>query len=278
MFSVMPTGQEFNLESGKIYTGKITIINSSNAEGDFNYQVSAAPYNVIGEDYDVDLATKSNHSMMSEWITISSPTGSLKPGEQKEVEFIITVPESAPAGGQYASILVTENNQNYSSGSTINGVFEIASLVYASVAGETYHSGEILENNVPGFVMSTPISVGSLLVNNGNVHESAITLLQVKNSITGEVILSKDQNGGRYSEAIIPETMRRTDYKIDNLPAVGVVEVTQTVYYGGETSVETKNVVICPLWFMAVVAILIGVIVSIIVIKMKKRRLKKSVI
>ena len=207
-----------------------------------------------------------------------NPTGSLKPGEQKEVEFIITVPESAPAGGQYASILVTENNQNYSSGSTINGVFEIASLVYATVAGETYHSGEILENNVPGFVMSTPISVGSLLVNNGNVHESAITLLQVKNSITGEVILSKDQNGGRYSEAIIPETMRRTDYKIDNLPAVGVVEVTQTVYYGGETSVETKNVVICPLWFMAVVAILIGVIVSIIVIKMKKRRLKKSVI
>ena len=73
MFSVMPTGQEFNLESGKIYTGKITIINSSNAEGDFNYQVSAAPYNVIGEDYDVDLATKSNHSMMSEWITIIQP-------------------------------------------------------------------------------------------------------------------------------------------------------------------------------------------------------------
>ena len=278
MFSVMPTGQEFNLESGKIYTGKITIINSSNAEGDFNYQVSAAPYNVIGEDYDVDLATKSNHSMMSEWITISNPTGSLKPGEQKEVEFIITVPESAPAGGQYASILVTENNQNYSSGSTINGVFEIASLVYATVAGETYHSGEILENNVPGFVMSTPISVGSLLVNNGNVHESAITLLQVKNSITGEVILSKDQNGGRYSEAIIPETMRRTDYKIDNLPAVGVVEVTQTVYYGGETSVETKNVVICPLWFIAIIAILIGAVISIMVVKMKKRKMKKSVV
>ena len=278
MFSVTPMGQEFDLELGKIYTGKITIMNSSEAESDFNYQVSVAPYGVIGEGYDVDLATKSNHSMMAEWININSPTGTLKPGEQREVEFTISVPESAPAGGQYASILVTENNQNHNGGSAINGVFEIASLVYASVAGETYHNGEILENNVPGFVIATPISVGALLINNGNVHESAITLLQVKNLITGETILSKDQNGGRYSEVIIPETTRRTDYKIDNLPVVGVVEVTQTVYYGGETSIETKNVLICPLWFMTVIAIFIGAVISVVTIKAKKRKNKKSVI
>ena len=278
MFSVTPTGQEFDLELNKIYTGKITIINSSDADSDFNYQVSAAPYSVIGEDYDVDLVTKSNHSMMAEWITINNPTGSLKPGEQREVEFTISVPESAPAGGQYASILVTEDNQSYSGGSAINGVFEIASLVYANVAGETYHDGEILENNIPGFIMSTPMSVGSLLSNNGNIHESAITLLQIKNLITGEIILSKDQNGGRYSEAIMPETVRRTDYKIDNLPAVGLIAVTQTIYYGGETSVGTRNVVICPLWFMAAVVILIGVIISAVVVRIKKRKLKKSAV
>lgn len=279
MFSVAPTGQEFNLEPGNTYTGKITILNSSDAESDFLYNVSVTPYSVIGEEYNVDLATKSNYSMLTEWVTVNNPTGSLKPGEKRDIEFSISVPESAPAGGQYASILVTENNAgSKGSGLSIDGVLEIASLIYASVSGETIHDGGILENNIPGFIMTDSISVGSLLVNNGNVHEPAITLLQVKNLFTGEVILSKDGEGGRHSEAIMPETTRRIDYKIDNLPIVGLTEVTQTIYYDGQTSVVTKNVIICPLWFITLIVTLVGAVIATIVVKRKKRKINKSIL
>ncbi len=279
MFTLTPTEQNFDLKPGNIYSGKVTVTNSNNAEGDFAYKISVAPYSVIGEEYHIDLATVSNYSMIADWITIDAPVGNLKPGETKDINFTIEVPESAPAGGQYASILVTEDTDPYNSqGFSVNSVFEVASLIYASVSGEIKRSGEIKENNIPSFATSTPVSTNVLVTNGGNVHESVITLIKVKNLLNGETILKGEQSSGRHYDVIMPETARRIEYDIDNLPVVGVVEINQTIYYNGETSVETKNLIICPVWFMTLVVLAIGLIIWTIVTKFKKHKRRKSII
>ena len=182
----------------------------------------------------------------------------MKPNETAEISFTITVPEAAPAGGQYASLLVTEDTGVANSqGVKVSSIFEIASLVYAKVAGETVTGGEILENNIPGFAMTTPVKVGALISNTGNVHQTATTVLEVKNLITGEIVLPTEQNDGRHSEIIMPETTRRTEYEITELPAVGVVRVSQTIYYNGISSVEMKDVLICPIWFIVVALVVV---------------------
>ncbi|MBR0467427.1 hypothetical protein IJJ53_00715 [Candidatus Saccharibacteria bacterium] len=276
---VAPMNQNFELEPGKTYTGKITVANSSDATSDLPYKVSVAPYSVLGEKYEADLTTMSNRSMLVDWITIENAKGNLKPNESAEVNFTITVPETAPAGGQYASILITEDTETAASqGLALSSVFEMASLVYADVAGETVREGEILENNIPSFVTATPVKVDALIWNNGNVHEKATLVLEAKNLITGETILPSEQVTGRYNETIMPETTRRTEYDIMDLPAVGVVRISQTIYYNGETSVETQDVVILPVWFMGLIVILVGVIIGGIVAIVKVRRKKRVVI
>ena len=257
-FVVTPMSQNFNLAPGKTYTGSITVANSGSATNDFSYKISVAPYSVMGEGYDADLATMSNRSMMVDWIKVENPKGTLKPNETAEINFIITVPETAPAGGQYASLLVTEDTGVANSqGVKVSSIFEIASLVYAKVAGETVTGGEILENNIPGFAMTTPVKVGALISNTGNVHQTATTVLEVKNLITGEIVLPTEQNDGRHSEIIMPETTRRTEYEITELPAVGVVRVSQTIYYNGISSIEMKDMLICPIWFIVVALVVV---------------------
>lgn len=276
-FVVTPMSQNFQLEPGETYSGSITVANPGDSTSDFAYKISAAPYSVSGEGYSADLATMSNRSMIVDWIKIDNPRGSLKPNDSAQINFTITVPENAPAGGQYASILVTEDAEAAASqGLKVSSIFEIASLVYANVAGETVAEGEVLENNIPGFVMATPVEVNALISNTGNIHQTATTVLEVKNLITGEQILPTEQNAGRYAEAIMPETTRRTNYEIANLPVVGVVRINQTIYYNGESSTEVKDVLICPVWFMVVAVVVVLGIIFGTIFGVKNIRRKKS--
>lgn len=278
-FTVLPMSQNFSLTPGETYTGTITVANPADATEDFEYKMDVSPYGVIGTDYTADLATMSNWTQIVDWIKIEEPTGKIAPNDTKKVTFTITVPEDAPAGGQYAAITVASNAQaSQSGGVAVQNVFEMASLIYAQVAGETIHDGEILENNVPGFATTTPISVSALISNNGNVHEAATVVLSVSNMFTGEVILPNEQNEGQYTEVIMPETEKFATREINNLPMVGAVKVNQTIYYNGDVSTEERVVIICPIWFMALIVVTLAAIVTLVVrIIMKHRRRKAEI-
>lgn len=277
-FTILPMSQNFTLEPGSTYTGSITIVNPVNSANDFSYSVSVSPYSVIGEDYQADIINTSTFSQIVDWITIAEPTGTIAPNEAREVEFTIKVPENAYAGGQYATILVSQDaSKQGSEGVSINNVFALASIIYANVSGEVIHESKIIENNVPEFSTSTPISVSALLSNGGNIHETAIVALSATNNITGEKIFPTEENqNNRFSEIVMPETTRFVSRQIDNLPPIGIVKVEQTIYYGNEVSTVTKDLVICPVWFMFLVILGIFGIISGIIATIKHHRHKRS--
>lgn len=283
MFTVLPMSQAISLSAGEVYTGKITIVNPADATTDFQYKIDVSPYGVDGESYDANLSTETTRTQIANWIEISEPTGTLKPNETREVEYTIKVPENSPAGGQYAAITVMSNDDSAveEGGAAVKNVFEMASLIYASIAGETNHDGKIEENNIPGFVLSEPITVTSKFTNNGNIHEAATIKLEVTDFMTGAKIFpaddNADENTNTYTELIMPETTRLLSRDINNLPLIGVVNVKQTIYYNGDVSIEEQNVIICPIWFMAAVAVVIGGIIALIVRKIVKRRKKRTI-
>lgn len=276
-FTLMPMSKTIDLDPGETYTGTITISNPVDATSDFSYKVTIDPYSVVGEEYNADLLTQHNRSMMTKWITIEEPTGTIAPNESKEVKYTITVPENAPAGGQYAALAVAANNENTAGdGLAVQNVVEMASIVYAKVAGETVHGGGILENNIPGFVTNIPAMLTSRIENTGNVHEYADYTITVTDAFTGRVILPTEDSDGHYSEIIMPETTYASEREINNLPIIGVVKVSQTIKYNGETSVQEGNIVICPIWFMVLVAVTIAALITTIVMMVKKHRKKKA--
>lgn len=280
-FTVTPMSQRVSLKPGEVYNGSITIINPVNSENDFSYKIEVTPYSVVGEDYAADLATRSNYNMMVDWVKVEEPTGTIKPNNSKEVKYTITVPKDAPAGGQYATIAVSQDQSSAAKdgGVAVNNVFEMASLIYAEVAGETKHETEILENEIPGFVTSAPITLKALLKNAGNVHETATVVIVAKDFFTGNVVVETEDDANMYTELVMPETTRAVERNInENLPALGVIHVEQTIYYNGEQSVATKDVIICPIWFMILLGVTIAAIVGTIVMIVRKHHKKKKLL
>ena len=275
-FTLMPMSQKISLKPGEVYEGSVKVINPSYATEDFEYKAEVTPYGVIGEDYTADLLSESDRTTISKWIKIQEPTGTIKPNESKEVKFTITVPENVPAGGQYATIAISSNKKaSDSEGVSVQNVFEMASIIYADIAGETIHEGEILENNVPGFVLTTPVTISALLNNNGNIHEVATFTVTVSDVFTGNVILPTDENAGVYSEYIMPETTRYTEREVSDLPALGLIKINQTINYNGQVSTVEKNVFICPIWFLILMILTVAAIITSIIMLVKKHRRKK---
>ena len=276
-FTVTPMSQRLSLEAGKTAEGTITIINPNDSAEDLNYKAYVAPYGVVGEGYEADLTTDSKYNMIKDWITIENPTGTIEPNKTSEIKFKVKVPGNAPAGGQYAAIIITRNDDTKASenGVAVKDIFEMASLIYADVAGETVRKGEILSNEIPGFVANPPIVLSAQISNEGNIHENATIIIKATNFFTGDVIVEGDTEEHYYSEIIMPETTRYITREIsEGLPLLGAVKVEQTIYYQGNSSTNEKTVIICPVWFLLLVVASIAAIVAAIVMIVRKHKKK----
>lgn len=277
-FTVTPMSQRVSLNAGETTEGTISIINPNDSKDDLKYKAYVAPYGVVGEGYEADLTTDSKYNMIKDWIEIENPTGTIEPNKTEEIKFKIKVPGNAPAGGQYAAIIITRDDdmQANDNGVAVKDIFEMASLIYASVNGETVHKGEILSNEIPGFVAGPPITVSAQISNEGNIHENATIIINVTNFFTGDVIVEGNAEDAYYSEVIMPETTRYITREInDGLPLLGVVKVNQTIYYQGQSpSIEEKTVIICPIWFLLLVIAAIAAIIGSIVMIVRKHRKK----
>lgn len=276
-FSVTPMNQMVELVPGETYNFTVTVLNPVNSTENLDYKIHAAPYSVVTEAYHADISTQTDHTRMADWITIPESTGTLAPNETREIEFTITVPDDAPGGGQYAAIMVgiDNKNQNYDN-MLVTNVLEIASIIYAKVDGEIIHKGEVVENNVPAFTADPKIALSSLIKNEGNIHEIASITITVKNVFTGETLASAELDNGVYAELIMPDSQRFINKEVDELPMIGIINVQQNIYYNGETSTVEKNVLVCPIWFLVLVALLVMAIVVKIVKTIHNHKKKKA--
>lgn len=279
-FVVSPMSQNITLDPGEVYHGSITVANPAAATKDFSYKVSVSPYSVSGTDYKPDFQTQSDWSRIVDWFKFESTSGTLKPNETKRVNFTITVPLDAPAGGQYAMIGVSSDNKLETSDSArVQNVFEMASLVFANVSGDVVRSGEILKNYVPGFVATGEPTLEVSFSNTGNIHEVATTKLTVKNVFTGETLLPKDDNEATYETTVMPDSTRTFFRAIDEVAALGVYEVKQDINYLGEDSSTSTIMIVCPIWFVALIIFTISSIIAMVVysrVLRKKKFLKKE--
>ncbi len=276
-FSVTPMNRMIELNPGETYNFSVTVSNPANSVKNFDYKAYVAPYSVANAEYDADVTTKTDHTRMTDWITVHEPNGTLAPNETKEIEYTITVPEDAPGGGQYVAIIISKDNDKDTYGkTTVNNILEIASVLYAKVNGETIHEGRVVENNVPGFLVDNPMTISSLIVNTGNVHEIAEIVIKATNVFTGETIASAELDNGAYAELIMPDSQKFVSKKIDELPLLGIVNVRQDIYYNGEVSTTEKDVLICPIWFLVLVALLVMAVVAKIVKTIHSHKKKKA--
>ncbi len=276
-FALSPMSQRVILVPGETYRSSITIANPNSAEEDFNYSVTVAPYSlgkneVTDTDFGgSDFKTMTDYTQIVNWITLDNAKGTLAPNEQKTVSFSITVPKNAPAGGQYAVLLVGEDisSEETNGGMGITEIIQMAHTIYAEVAGETRTDGIILENKIPSFLLSDKLAASSVVKNNGNVHADAEYILQIWPIFSDEEIYTNEENIEKI--LIMPGSTKYHNQEVD-LPSIGIFRVKQTVKIFGETSIVEKTVIVCPLWLLSIIIFVVIAGSMWIVIKIKMRK------
>lgn len=271
---VSPMTQDVILQPGEKYIGSIKVSNPNDAEDDMTYSVSVGSFSQVAsegnvDDYaQVDTETKTAYNQMVDWITLDEDEGVVAPNETDVISFTINVPETAPAGGQYATILVqNETDKGSSDGNVeIKSKVQVASIIYAEVAGETHEYGEITENDMPGLLLSNTLEATSMVKNNGNIHTDAEYTLQVWPLFSDEEICTNAEKPDL--SLVMPETERYYTQTCE-LPAVGIFNAKQVVKIFGEESVIEKTILVCPVWLLLIILFVIALIVIWIVVRVR---------
>lgn len=279
---ISPMMQKLILIPGETTTQYITVSNPNSAQIDLKYSVKIGSFSQKqdGDSIDdygtVDTDIVSNYNMIMDWITLEKDSGSVAPNETDTVRFTINVPETAPAGGQYATILVKDDTERVDSNNgnvSVQSITQIASIIYAEVAGDTRSDAEILENDLPGLLMTNELTATSMVKNNGNVHTNAKFTLQVWPLFGDEEICTNEENPTE--SLVMPETSR---YHIEechdaagNLKTlgVGIYRVKHTVKIFNEESIVEKTIIVCPLWLLFLILFVIIALIMWVVVRVK---------
>lgn len=265
--TVSPPSQRVILIPGEKYTNTISVFNANDSTRDLKYEVSIGSFsqtkdeNSVDDYGHVDIINESSYNQIMDWITIDKKEGRVAPNHSDEITYTIDVPEDAPAGGQYATIVIADKTTSGAAGSgnvSIDQTFQFASIIYAEVAGQTREDGAIVENNMPSFLLNGPFEATSMVQNNGNVHTDAEYILQVVPFLGGDDYCNNEEDPE--TSLVLPGTERYHVQKCD-LPPVGIFKAKQTVKIFGESSIVERTVIMCPLWLL-----LIGIFVILLII------------
>ena len=295
-FSVTPMKQAITLQPGDTYSGRVSsfVMNEVNGGSTTYYEAWVAPLTVNDTDkqYTAVFDKTNDWTDIVNWTKVSDNdeaarygdkvTGVMQPGETVDFTYTINVPKDARGGGQYFAVViqqVPDPNAKDSGNVGITNHIQIASVVYAEVAGDVKISGSITDNNVPGFLSSPPLTTSFLATNTGNTHVEVTYFLQVFPLFSNEEVYTTEENPGTHY--VLPGSSRMITQTWNDTPAVGIFKVRQTVYYDStdnEASVTEKMVIICPIWlmlviFLAIVAIIVWIVIR---VKMRKKHAKKA--
>ncbi len=275
--TVSPQHQRIMLVPGETYHGSIKVSSQASSTRATEFDVSVAPFSeTAGEgsrdDYGmVNYVDRTTYNMIVDWIDFEQSTDSVEPNDAVTIPFTITVPDNAPAGGQYASIVVKDASPHVSQdgGVAVDSVMQILSIIYAEVAGETKDDGVVLENTMSSFLLNGPLIAESMVRNDGNVHTMAQYTLQVWPLFSDEEICTNEEEPE--TSLVLPET-ERYHAQTCELPSVGIFKAKQTVKIFGEESTVEKMVFICPIWLLFIIFFVIAAIIIWLVMQIQKRK------
>lgn len=269
-FAISPMYQQITLTPGETYTGNFEVINPGDNTIDFRYTVRVEPFSVEGLD-DLSFTSKGNYNQIVDWVELSRTEGIISPNETQEVRFYIHVPEDAPAGGQYAAIMVTSEEYRLDNSTVdLREKYEASHLLYTEVAGETARKGKIDNVNVPSFLLSGNITGSASITNEGNVHSEAIHKLQIFPLFSNEEVYTNEENPK--GVWIMPGNTAYSSISWDETPSVGIFHVVYDVEYEGVESKVDKIVIVCPLWLLFLILLAIFLIIFRILSAKKKSK------
>ena len=264
--TVSPMSQKLSLVPGETISADFRIFNPSETNADLVYEIEIQPF-TKDTGNNVQFEAKEDYSQIVDWITVKEPTGVLAPGEGRDIEFTITPPANAPAGGQYAAIIVKSPSVTVG---MVNQTFSIGHLIYADVSGKTKHSGKVNKIEVPTFLFSGNIVGAAEVTNDGNVHTYAIHNMAIYPLFSSDPVFANPSDSNRL--LVMPESSRTISLTWESTPSVGIFRVVYSVDIEEDSQKIEKLVFVCPLWLLLIIIFTFLFLLVLIINRFIKRK------
>ena len=262
---ISPSTQRTTLDPGATYFNRLAITNVGDEPIDFT--MSVEPFSVEDITYAPIYSVVNAYTQIVNWVEFSDYDSHLEPGEMVEVDYTVKVPLDVPGGGQYASLFAKAEKTDSSSDS-IQAVATAGTILIARVNGETRLTGEIKNTNIPRFLFAPPVSATATFSNSGNVDADAKMIVKIEDYFTGSLIY--DGSNDPLEKTILPDTTRELTVSWANVPRLGILKVTLNTEFMGDAEVKSRIVIVCPIWFLALILLIILVIIARIVARKRE--------
>ena len=270
---ISPNIERIELDPGAHYKDSVTITN--NGSKPLEYEMSVSPYSVDSITYAPIYTVENSYTMISKWISFDNEdeaAGTIDPGVSTIVNYSINVPNDVPSGGQYAVIFVEAKELDEEN--SIHATASPGLVIVARVSGNTRETGEIKNVKLPRFLLNPPVTANATFTNTGNVDADAKMTLKIENYFNGDVIY--DGTKEPLEKTVFPGTSRDLSMSWANIPRLGVFKVTFNAEYLNDAMIKQQTVIICPIWFIAIILLVIAFIIVRTIMKKRENNRTRS--
>ncbi|MDO8610288.1 MAG: DUF916 domain-containing protein [bacterium] len=248
---VSPPTQEIQVDPGKTTTVKAKVRNRSNKS--LSIKVRIEDFTASGEEGQVKLEEK-NADSLSNWVSLTSDSFIVKPGESKEVVADIHAPQTI-AGGHYGSFVFSYGSPSKEIGTVASVTQELASLFLIRVSGPINENLSLVEFTAPKFSEFGPIPFSMKFTNKGNIHVKTYGLINIVNMF-GKNPINIVVSGTN----VFPGANRIAKAELNKRFLLGNYTATAVIYYGtgvNHTLTATTTFFVFPVRIFVFIAIII---------------------
>jgi hypothetical protein len=216
---------------------------------------------------------------LSSWITLPESEVFVPAGGEKEMSFLVNIPNEATPGSHFGSIIISvEPPELRSSGAGIG--YEVANIINLRVTGDVVDQARLRQFSTNKYIYgSINVEFSARVENEGNTLVKPIGPLEVYNMFGKKVA---NLNFNETKAGVFPKTPMSNglrDYKLvwqDETPGFGRYEAILSLAYGSEGKIQTisstvtfwvlpSNIVVPALITLAVLLLVVYVSVKIYV-------------
>lgn len=257
-----PSRLNYQLSPGDKSGDKLTIKNLGTLSVNIKFYLE--PYGLEGEQYEQKFEKLPGWKTAEEWISFDKDEIELNPDEEKTVLININVPGNAEVGGHYGAIFA-ETTPKDSQTESIKTSKRVGALVYFEIGGELTKNLSVESYSSKWWSKNNTLEYNLRIKNSGNTHALTNTTLYAKRFGFGSWSVEKKAN-------IFPGTIRKIDMNISDL-SPGLYRVRAKVSADGlQEETGTRWVLVASVWQIALAALLLIAITTLIVNKLKNKK------